>query len=320
VESNGPTLKNGAKQQTLPSMETCAQVALLRYVLISGRTGTVVRGNGCPGPRSQVSMLAIAVRNGAEDWWSIMITNGLVTRLWMSPRRHSAEGTGGGDAPDETKTSPNLLDRVRNWRDHPAWAEFFERYDPMLHRWCGRFALDGDAADELCQRIWFELMGRMRTFRYDPSRGFRKWLWRLFWSRAIDLLRRRRATAAPSYEDVPPSVLTGRTAGREPAEGHESEEPGASLVLVHQAEEAQAAVRTRVDPDTWRAYWLVAIEDRPIREAADRLGKSYTAVYNGYKRVDRMLRAEGERRLAVLLAADPASKPAKPIARTKSPR
>jgi RNA polymerase sigma-70 factor (ECF subfamily) len=220
--------------------------------------------------------------------------------------RSPAESDGG-------KTSPTLLDRIRDWDDHPAWAEFFERYDPMLHRWCGRFSLDADTSDELCQRIWVELAARMRTFRYDPSRGFRKWLWRLFWSRAIDLLRQRRAGQFPSYEDVPPSVLTRRLPDREPVEGDEFEEPGASLVLVLQAEEAQTAVRARVDPETWRAYWIVAIENRPIREAAECLGKSYTAIYNGYKRVDRMLRAEGERRLAALVASDLATRPSERV-------
>jgi RNA polymerase sigma factor (sigma-70 family) len=235
----------------------------------------------------------------------------------MSPRRPTVGPSEGGKEPDGGKTSPNLLDRVRDWGDHPAWAEFFERYDPMLHRWCGRFALDGDTADELCQRVWVELMARMRTFRYDPSRGFRKWLWRLFWSRAIDLLRKRRATQGASFRDVPPEVLAGRGPGREP---DETQEPGASLVLVHEAGEAQAAVRSRVDPDTWRAYWLIAIEERPIREAAESLGKSYTAIYNGYKRVDRMLRAEGERRLAALLTSDPPSPSPKPAPPRQSPR
>ncbi len=74
------------------------------------------------------------------------------------------------------------------------------------------------------------------------------------------------------------------------------------------ASEAQEAVRSRVDPETWRTYWFVAIEDRPFRETAESLGKSYTAVYNGYKRVDRMLRTEGERRLAALVGpATPSS-------------
>ena len=229
-----------------------------------------------------------------------MITSGLVTGLGMSPPRPVVDQAGDGGEPDSGKTSPKLLDRVRDWGDHPAWAEFHERYDPMLHRWCGRFALDADTSDELCQRIWVELMARMRTFRYDPSRGFRKWLWRLFRSRAIDLLRSRRATQVASYEELPPSTLP-RLPDREPAEGGESEGQAASLALVLLAEDAQAAVRDRVDAETWRAYWIVAIEDRPIREAAEILDKSYTAIYTGYKRVDRMLRAEGERRLAALL-------------------
>lgn len=224
----------------------------------------------------------------------------------MGERRPSVEPPRVEGEPEGAKTSPNLLDRVRDWGDHPAWADFFDRYNPMLRRWCGRFALDADASDELCQRIWVELMARMRTFRYDPSRGFRRWLWHLFRSRAIDLLRRRRAARALSCEDIRPEVLPG-LADREPFEGRDPEDSSASPVLVLLADDAQAAVRARVDAGTWRAYWIVAIEDRSIREAAEVLGKSYTAVYTGYKRVDRMLRAEGERRLAALLDQPPKS-------------
>ncbi len=224
----------------------------------------------------------------------------------MSPERPGVEPAGGAGEPDGARTSPNLLDRVRDWGDHPAWAEFHDRYDPMLRRWCGRFSFDADTTDELCQRIWVELMARMRTFRYDPSRGFRRWLWRLFRSRAIDLLRKRRATQALSYGDIPPESLPPFP-GSEPAEGRESEDRGASPTLVRLAEEAQTAVRARVDAETWRAYWMVAIEDRPIRESAEALGKSYTAVYTGYKRVDRMLRDEGQRRLVALLGTAPKS-------------
>ena len=229
-----------------------------------------------------------------------MITKGLVTGPWKNSAG-PITGSADGYEPDGARTSPDLLDRVRDWGDHPSWVDFFERYDPLLHRWCGRFSLDADTSDDLCQRIWLELMARMQTFRYDPSRGFRKWLWRLFWSRSIDLLRQRRTAQVLSFENLPPSVLTARLPDRTPIEGHEFEGQGVSPALVLQAEEAQSAVRSRVDAETWRAYWIVAIEDRPIREAAESLGKSYTAIYNGYKRVDRMLRAEGHRRLATLL-------------------
>jgi len=229
-----------------------------------------------------------------------MITNGLVTR----PRIQPDESAGDRFGANEGETNPTLLDRVRDWRDHAAWAEFHEKYDPLLHRWCGRFSFDAETADELCQRIWVELMARLRTFRYDPSRGFRRWLWRLFQSRAIDLLRSRRVTQWHSYEGIPSSVLRRRQPVHEPIETDDPEGQGASLALVLEAEQAQAAVRARVDAETWDAYWFVAIEDRPIREAADCLGKSYTATYAGYRRVDRMLRAEGQRRIAALLTTN----------------
>ena len=209
--------------------------------------------------------------------------------------------------PDGGKTSPTLLNRVRDWHDHPAWLRFHGRYHPLLRLWCRRFGLDDDTSDELCQRIWVELMRRMRTFRYDPSRGFRNWLWRLFRSRAIDLLRNRRVTTLASFDELSSETLLRSPQDREPvrdaAEAHEE----ASAIFFQQAAEAQEAVRSRVDSETWSAYWCIAIEDQSVREAAESLGKTYTAVYSGYKRVDRMLRAEGERRLAGLLSPATAS-------------
>jgi RNA polymerase sigma-70 factor (ECF subfamily) len=198
---------------------------------------------------------------------------------------------------------------VRDWRDHPAWSAFFERYNPLLHHWCRRFALGSDDADELCQRIWIELMARMRSFRYDPTRGFRGWLWRLFRSRAIDVLRHRRTTLVATsdvagFEQSGLANLPRLTAREDDGADRESAPP----LLLLQAAEAQEAVRSRLDPDTWRAYWMIAIDDRSVRETATALGKNYTAVYNGYKRVDRMLRQEGQRRLALLAKNAPQSR------------
>ena len=43
-------------------------------------------------------------------------------------------------------TNPILLSRLADWRDHPAWAEFVERYAPLVRSRCCRFDLDEDAA------------------------------------------------------------------------------------------------------------------------------------------------------------------------------
>jgi RNA polymerase sigma-70 factor, ECF subfamily len=229
----------------------------------------------------------------------VLTHRGEINRMLDSGEQTVGGQTKATDKPDSGLTSPTLLDKVRDWGDRLAWLAFFERYNPMLLAWCHRFGLDGDAAEELCQRIWVELMARMQTFRYDPSRGFRRWLWRLCRSRAIDFLRRRRATQLPSIDDLPPQESRARRTdqSRTTLENDERCQAAASA-LRQEAKAAQEAVRSRVDADTWRAYWIIAIEDRPVQEAADSLGKKYSAVYHGYRRVDRMLRQEGERRLA----------------------
>jgi RNA polymerase sigma-70 factor (ECF subfamily) len=208
-------------------------------------------------------------------------------------------GTANGPTSDRDvdRTSSTLLDHVRDWRDRPAWNAFFAKYDPLLRLWCQRDGLRGDAADELCQRIWIELMARMRTFRYDPSRGFRRWLRRLFRSRAIDFARHQYRTQSTLSEDVLVSEPMAR-AGHHPSYDLEPDDDdvGAEAArLFALAQVVQTAVRARVDPASWQAFQMIAIEDRPVREVASELGKKYTAVYNAYKRVDKMLRQEGER-------------------------
>lgn len=202
-------------------------------------------------------------------------------------------------------TSPTLLNRVRNRRDHPAWVEFFGRYDPLLRSWCRRFGLRGDDVDELCQRAWDRLWPAMEGFQYDPGGHFRGWLWRFFRSRAMGMREEQtRARLLPLESAI--SLRSRRFPDDSASLGFEPDDdadlrPPARLALLGEGEAAQVAVRKKVDRETWLAFWLTRIEDRPVREVAEALGKSYSAVYYGSLRVERALRREGERRLGDLL-------------------
>ena len=57
-------------------------------------------------------------------------------------------------------------------------------------------------------------------------------------------------------------------------------------------------MQERVEPQTWHAFWRIAVEGWSVRESADDLGMSYAAAFAAHKRVGRMLRTEGKRRLA----------------------
>jgi len=195
-------------------------------------------------------------------------------------------------------TSPTLLREVSDWHDHPAWVTFRGRYDPHLRRWCRGYGLDEDAVDEVCQRIWIELAGRMRTFQYDPKGTFRGWLRRVCDSRVIDFLRQRRADCLLCLDDCDGEVQAGLLgASIDPSERDDGE--GAAdpfrLFLLDEAEKVQAAVRSRVKPWTWDAFWLVAVCDWTVERTAKALGMTYTAVYAAKERVARMLCGEGKR-------------------------
>jgi RNA polymerase sigma factor (sigma-70 family) len=193
---------------------------------------------------------------------------------------------------DAGTTNPALLNRLVDWRDHEAWVDFVTRYDPAIRVSCRRFRLDAETTEELCQRVWIDLARRMRTFRYDPGRTFRGWLRRLCQSRAIDLLRKKKADAVQLLEDTPAGWhLQDAVDGVDAEEGAASERP----ILLRLAEEIQNGVRRRVDERTWQVFWNVAIEGQSVREASDAAGMSYYAAFAAQKRVGRMLREDGQR-------------------------
>jgi RNA polymerase sigma-70 factor (ECF subfamily) len=196
---------------------------------------------------------------------------------------------------DAGTTNPTLLNRLGDWRDHEAWVDFVIRYDPVIRSTSRRYRLDAETTEELCQRVWIDLARRMRTYRYDPGKTFRGWLRRLCQSRAIDLLRKKKANAMEWLEDQPAgSLWEVASAGIEVDESAASERP----LLLRQAEEVQDAVRRRVSERTWQVFWNIAIEGQSVRETSVAAGISYYAAFAAEKRVGRMLREEGQQLLA----------------------
>jgi RNA polymerase sigma factor (sigma-70 family) len=199
---------------------------------------------------------------------------------------------------DGGTTSPLLLKRVADWADHRAWCDFFRTYDPLIRSWCRGCSLDDGTLEDLCQQIWIELANRMRTYQYDPGRTFRGWLRKFCHSRAVDLLRRRRTEFVGFLADQPADALELLLAV-DPTGSEEDEElESRCSLLLRQADQVQHAVELGVEPRTWQAFWRIAVDGCSVRETADDIGMSYAAVFAAHKRVGRMLRAEGRRRLA----------------------
>jgi RNA polymerase sigma-70 factor (ECF subfamily) len=91
---------------------------------------------------------------------------------------------------DDSATSLTLL-RVlcQPEKDEQAWRVFYERYQPMIRRWCARFRLQDADAQDVSQKVLQRVFTRIST--YDPQRGerFRGWLKTVVENAVKDLLR-----------------------------------------------------------------------------------------------------------------------------------
>jgi DNA-directed RNA polymerase specialized sigma24 family protein len=138
----------------------------------------------------------------------------------------------------------------------------------------------------------------MRTFRYDPTGAFRGWLKRLCDSRVVDFLRQRQAgiiLLGFDERDDGRGAVRG-SASIDPIQGDRGEgDEDLPRLLLDEAGKVQAAIRGKVSPRTWDAFWLVAVRDWSVQDTAEALGMTRTAVYASTARVARMLCDEGKR-------------------------
>jgi RNA polymerase sigma factor (sigma-70 family) len=215
---------------------------------------------------------------------------------------------------DTSRTSPTLLRRTADWRDHTAWHEFVARYDPLIRSWCLDYRLDEDVAADVSQMFWIELADKMRSFRYDPSRRFRGWLRRCFHWRAVDAIRERcreellvLSLDDPLWVDVEASLLDS-------GQPDEEDDQSASerLLVLDLAEQVQAAVREKVHAQSWQVFWHIAIDGWTTRDAAKALNMTNVAAHAAHKRVADRLAKEGDRRFAELMGSNTDTRPSLP--------
>lgn len=185
------------------------------------------------------------------------------------------------------RTSVTLLARLGgSTADAAAWAEFLRRYGPQVLAWCRHWHLQEADAEDVAQDVLLRVSRQMRTFRYDPGRSFRGWLKavaRAAWADWLDARRR----AVPAAADTAARHALESVAARDDLVGRLEAEFDRELL-----EAAAAQVRRRVDPKTWEAFALTAVDGLSGAEAAERLGMKASAVYVAKGRVQKLLQEE----------------------------
>ena len=182
-------------------------------------------------------------------------------------------------------TNPSLLGRLRaDPRDQQSWNEFVGRYGPMVLTWARRWGLNQQDAEDMTQNVLLQLARQMKNFRYDPQASFRAWLKTIAhraWCDTLSDLNRRNKNRLGS--DVMAQFMTDdRTAS--------FLEMIDQLARNEQMEHAMNRVRLRVQPRTWQAFEMTAIDNLPVEQVANALQMNIPSVYVAKSRVIRLIR------------------------------
>jgi RNA polymerase sigma-70 factor (ECF subfamily) len=190
----------------------------------------------------------------------------------------------------QLSTRISLLIRLRREpADEGAWDEFVRRYGRLVLTWCQQWGLQSADADDVCQNILLKLAHHLRSFVYDPSRRFRGFLRTTARNACMDYLESQRRVMPASADSGVQAVLESIQARDDLAARLEE------AFDLERLEVAQACVRRRVEPHTWDAFRLTALEGLSGAAAAAVLGMQVGTVFKAKSKVQRMLRDEIER-------------------------
>jgi len=190
---------------------------------------------------------------------------------------------------DSPLTRASLLVQIRDGANHAAWAEFVNLYGPVVYGFARKRGLqDADAAD-LMQDVLRSVSAAIGRLDYDRRQGtFRGWLFTITRNKVFNFLSARRIRPQAAGD-----TRTNRLLADEP-DGHDGTDTWELEYQRRLASLAMDRVKGEFQENTWRAFWLTAVEGVPAADVARQLKMSPGAIYVAKSRVLARLKDEVE--------------------------
>lgn len=182
-------------------------------------------------------------------------------------------------------TSTSLLQRALA-RDNQAWASIVKLYAPLVYRWCRKWKLQHDDAENITQEVFVAAFENLNSFSKDRGSGrFRAWLYTIAWRRFLDFIRRRQDgnVGRGGSEAMDMMALTEDANPQEPDISEQEE-------LQYLSDRALEFIRSEFSDQDWRAFHNVIMLDQNPQQVADQLGVTVNVVYLAKSRILKRLR------------------------------
>ena len=173
-------------------------------------------------------------------------------------------------------TSKTLLDKIASG-DEISWDEFYLKYAPIVKALAKFKGLDANAADDVCQQVMLQFFKQSKTFKFDPNIAkFRTYFGRIVNAKITNYYRKRGEVSSDEPEEIPVDS----------EEGNLFMDEWRKTVI----KEAEQVLKQRVSPETFQAYELYAVQNRPVKKVAEYLDCTENQVYQAKKRCFAMMR------------------------------
>ncbi len=183
------------------------------------------------------------------------------------------------------ETRPTLIGKLADPACEQAWNEFARLYRDIVYRVARARGLQDADAEDVIQEVFRIVSRKVESFDSKGAGSFRAWLHKLARDVAVDRLRK------PQLDIGTGDSLVGQQLQQVPA----TEDTGTLWDLEVKREQLLQAcqrIRDQFSEPVWRSFWLTAIEQQSISEAAKQLGKTEGSVRVARCRVISRLKQE----------------------------
>jgi RNA polymerase sigma factor (sigma-70 family) len=190
---------------------------------------------------------------------------------------------------DSPLTRASLLVQLRDGANHAAWQEFAKLYGPVIYGFARKRGLqDADAAD-LMQDVMRSVSNAIARLDYDRNQGtFRGWLFTITRNKVFNFFSARRLRPQGSGDTTTNRLLDTQPDTSDGADAWELEYQRRLATL------AMERVKSEFQENSWRAFWLTAVEGVAVADVAQQVGISPGAIYVAKSRVLARLKEEVE--------------------------